>query len=242
MKGLFGAHRSLPNAPRRRLSRRRQWRCRIHIASDERLRRGAAVHLAAQAVAAHRLAMPVVRVMCDVGKQRGIFEAEWGSLRYSVRDQSAEARFALERDCVVIYAGIVARAICLGWDHRVYGWGAEDLACDLVERLEYDEMVATDWQSYQREQARVFVTRSATWSDIERLTARLRVEPAMSGARVSAVLRDRSVGGIVVTSQIRVAPPTSPSRSNVELVWRPLTLTEVLDRVGLRSDTDGDRH
>jgi hypothetical protein len=224
----------------RRASRRRTWQCRIAFATEHRFRRAAEMQIAAQAVAAQELAIPVRLLAYDRRRCIATLDAAWLSLRYERNDRSEKAREALENDCLAIHAGIAARALSLGWEHTVYGWHDQELVCDLIDRIEYDECLGTSWHQYQRERARAFVAARDTWTRIELLAARFANEPMMDGDRVEAVLREPTTGHVVVPSQIpwRSAVPSGPSE--VELVWEPPGLTSIVACALARQAADGD--
>lgn len=225
----------------RRPSRRTKWQCRVDNLSEERFHRGAAIRVAAQAVAAHHFGIQVRELVCASWRRHATLDADWKSLTFPRRDSSIEARNALEHDCITIYAGIVARAIILGWSHTTYGWDDQDLVCDLLDRLEYDVALKTSWHDYQRERARLFVTHPVTWTQIEVLAARLREELVMDKVRVSAVLESVDAEHAIVPSQVSWHFPTPGEPSNAVLVWQEPGLTEILARAAARlSADDGD--
>ena len=197
--------------------------------------------IAALTVAARSFEIPIRGIVCDTRRPYAAVDAEWLSLRFPVHDQSLDAREALEHDCIAIYAGIVARAIALGRSHTTYGWHDQELVCDLLDRIEYDECLKTSWHDYQRERARLFVTQPATWTQIEVLAALFREEPVMDGARVEAVLASPRCDRVIVPAQIpwQAPPPAEPS--NVVLVWQKPGLTEIVTHALTRLGTgDGD--
>lgn len=223
---------TVANPPKlRRLTRRTTWRCRVEWhKSDERFRRAGTMRVAAQAVALHHFIIPLRRVNCDADRGFATLDADWRSLAFSLRDARPDARYALERDCIAILAGVVARAFALGWEHTTYGWNDQELVCDLLDRLEYDEGVRTSWYFYQLERARVFVSAPAVWTQIELLAARLRQEPVMDALRVAEVLADVHPEQIIVPAQISWRETESSGRSDVVLVWEPPGLTEIVAR------------
>lgn len=221
----------------RRRSRRTTWRCRILHDQEERFCRAAAIHIAGHAVALHDLGIPLLALHVDAARGRGTLDASWLSHGYAIGDRSEAAQNALDRDCVALHAGIVARAFALGWEHTTYGWNDQELVCDLLNRLEYDECLRTSWHEYQRERARCFVAEPWTWTRIEHLAARFAEEPIMGAARVAAYLADVPRERPIVPSRIewRVPPPTEAS--NVVLVWQKPTLTQVLARAAARAQS-----
>jgi len=217
-------------APPRKLRRRTQrttWRCRIYHVPEERFHRADAIHVAAHAVVAFDFGIAIRHAVFD-GRHR-VFEAAWASLAYARDDASSEARIALERDCITVQCGVVGRALALGWSHKVWGWDDQSLACDLMERFEYDSGVVTGWFNYQRERARMRLTDPATWTRVELLAQRLRAVRAMDGPAIAAFLDGLTADATVVPSGAAWrSPPTPGVESNAVLVWRRPTLTEAL--------------
>ena len=211
----------------RRRTRRTTWRCRISHVPEERFHRADAMHVAAHAVVAFDFGIPIRGAVFD-GRHR-VFEAAWSSLAYVRDDASSEARIALERDCIAVQCGVVGRALALGWSHKVWGWDDQSLACDLMERFEYDSGVVTGWFDYQRERARVLMTDPAAWTRVELLAQRLRAVRAMDGPAIAAFLADLRTDATVVPSGAAWRTPPMPGvESNAVLIWRRPTLTEAL--------------
>ena len=221
-----------------RRSRRTTWRCSIRHQEEDRFRRAVAIHIAAHAVALHDLAIQLVQLSVDVRHATGTLEAEWQSLKFPVHDVSVDARRAVEDDCMAIHAGIVAKSFALGWEHTNYGWDDQELAWDLLQRIEYDDCLRTSWHQYQRERARCLVGDPWMWTRIERLAARFTSEPTMDGARVAECLRDVERERLVVPARIawRTPPPAEPS--NVVLVWQKPGLTEIVERSRVLATVD----
>lgn len=224
-----------PRRKVRRRSRRTTWRCTIELPAEDRFRRAVAVHIAAHAVVLHDFGIPLLSLSLDLSRAAGTLDAAWQSLAYPLRDRSTEARAAAEHDCIAIHAGMIGKAFALGWEHTSSSCGCRDarLIGDLVERLEYDEMLADSWFVYQREHARRLVEEPATWTRIELLAAHLPLEPEMNGERVVALLQEFAVlDGVIVPAQSAVTP-AGP-------VWERPGLIEVLTRSDALRSAEGE--
>lgn len=216
-----------PRHKLRRRTRRTTWRCRIYHVPEDRFHRADAIHVAAHAVVASDFGIPIRRAIFD-GQHR-VFEAAWASLAFARDDASAEARIALERDCIAVQCGVVGRALALGWSHKVWGWDDGSLAYDLMERLVYESYVRSAWDAYQRERARVLLNDPHTWTRVELLAQRLRAVRSMDGHAVAAFLADLTADATVLPSGASWrTPPTPGVEPNAVLVWRRPTLTEAL--------------
>lgn len=228
---LPGIEKSSPDRPKRspllRVSRRTRWHCRGVFGAEERFRRATRKQLAAQAIAAHEFGIPIRRLTCDARRAYATLDAAWLSLGFQRHDDSVDAREALERDCLTITAGIVARAFALGFTYMQNGWHDQELLFDLMGRIEYHDGVMTQWHDYLRERARDLVGEPRTWSRIENLARQLEIEREMDGDRIAALLREPLLESVIAPAQIPWRAASSPP-SNVELVWCPPSLTEIL--------------
>lgn len=224
----------------RRRSRRQTWRCTVQLRGEDRFRRAVAVHLAAHAVVLHDLRIPLISVRFDPVRSCGQLDAEWLSLAFPVNDTSIAARIALEHDCIAIHAGVVAKSYALGWRHTTCGWGDQDLAHDLIERMEFDVGVVARWHDYQRERARLIVGEARTWTRIERLAAFLREARALRAADIATFLASLPDDDRIVPSHARWQPSSAPVQaSNAVLIWSKPTLTEIVLRYAAHEVSGG---
>jgi hypothetical protein len=147
------------------------------------------VHEAGHAVAAWELGVRIgaIHVHVRVREGRMTFASDVGLGRYP--EGSDALRLAVERDMVVLHAGLVAQ----GRFHYEGAWG-------VVPRTDYEGVLATalqvetdlrlidEWSDYAEERARTLLELPQTWRRVEALAVELARRPVLHGDEIEAFL------------------------------------------------------
>jgi hypothetical protein len=164
------------------------------VVTIARLQRGVTladvlVHEAGHAVAAWELGVRIgaIHVHVRVREGRMTFASDVGLGRFPVGSDAL--RLAIEREMVVLHAGLVAQRRF----HYEGAWG-------LVPRTDYEGILTTalqvetdlrlidEWSDYAEERARALLELPQTWRRVEALAVELARHPVLHGAEVDAFL------------------------------------------------------
>ena len=147
------------------------------------------IHEAGHAVAAWELGarIGVIHVHVRVREGRMTFASDVGLGRFPARSDAL--RIAVERDMVVLHAGLVAQRRF----HYEGAWG-------LLPRTDYEGILATalqvetdlrlidEWSEYAEERARALIELPQTWRRVEALAVELARRPVLHGEEIDAFL------------------------------------------------------
>lgn len=147
------------------------------------------VHEAGHAVAAWELGVRIgaIHVHLRVREGRMTFASDVGLGRFPAGSDAL--RIAVERDMVVLHAGLVAQRRF----HYEGAWG-------LVPRTDYEGVLATaleaetdlrlidEWSDYAEERARTLLELPQTWRRVEALAVELARRPVLHGGEIEAFL------------------------------------------------------
>lgn len=147
------------------------------------------VHEAGHAVAAWELGVRIgaIHVHLRVREGRMTFASDVGLGRFPVGSDTL--RQAIEREMVVLHAGLVAQRRF----HYEGAWG-------LVPRTDYEGILATalqvetdlrlidEWSDYAEERARALMELPQTWRRVEALAVELVRRPVLHGEEIDAFL------------------------------------------------------
>lgn len=147
------------------------------------------VHEAGHAVAAWELGVRIgaIHVHLRVREGRMTFASDVGLGRFPAGSDAL--RLAVERDMVVLHAGLVAQRRF----HYEGTWG-------LVPRTDYEGVLTTalqaetdlrlidEWSDYAEERARTLLELPQTWRRVEALAVELARRPVLHGGEIEAFL------------------------------------------------------
>jgi len=203
-------------------------RCRVRMSARSHPY-ALAYHLAAHAVVAERLDLPLISVRLDRRRRTGAVH-----ILMEHRDPDG-SRMPVERDALCASAGIAAQ-------ERGCGFGSwlnalEDCATvsKRLSRFTRDAGERAAWGLYLQERARVLVR--TCWHEITVIAAVLHHEGAMDGASLGATLEAFRVNPFRSDLRpLRPIPWTRPARppggtDEVELLWSKPKLSEVVARM-----------
>jgi hypothetical protein len=164
------------------------------VVTIARLQRGVTlaevlVHEAGHAVAAWELGVRIGAIHVHVRTREGrmTFASDVGLGRFPIGSDAL--RFAIEREMVVLHAGLVAQRRF----HYEGAWG-------LVPRTDYEGILATalqvetdlrlidEWSDYAEERARTLLELPQTWRRVEALAVELARRPVLHGDEIEAFL------------------------------------------------------
>jgi hypothetical protein len=164
------------------------------VVTTARLQRGVTladvlVHEAGHAVAAWELGVRIGAVNIHVRAREGrmTFASDVGLGRFPAGSDAL--RLAVERDMVVLHAGLVAQRRF----HYEGAWG-------VVPRTDYEGVLATalqvetdlrlidEWSDYAEERARALLELPQTWRRVEALAVELAWRPMLHGEEIEAFL------------------------------------------------------